>query len=302
MSNLRQKLNSTRAGRFLTSCLRRYFIHDVGRQAAALAYYLLFAIFPFLIFISSLLGLLQLDISSIVHSLTPLLPGDVVAIVETYLSYVSHTSSSTILWFSLVFSIYFPMRAAGCLMAAVRRAYHLPQPARPLLYQVKVLLYTVFLLLTIALTLVLTTVGQRVLRFLEGLFHIPPAFSELWITLRFVVLGVVVFAAVGLLYAMAQDRRRPGRDIVPGAVAALAAWMVLSALYSFYVENFSNYSVIYGTLGTVIVLLIWLSLTATILILGAEINAAIISMRGTTPGGKSVKPEGTGDAAPHKEH
>lgn len=125
-----------------------------------------------------------------------------VAIVETYLNYVSHTSSSTILWFSLVFSIYFPMRAAGCLMAAVRRAYHLSQPSRPLLYQVKVLLYTVFLLVAIALTLVLTTVGQRALRFLEDLFHIPPGFSELWITLRFVVLGVVVFAAVGLLYAM----------------------------------------------------------------------------------------------------
>ncbi len=301
MSHFRKKLAGSRVGRFTASCLRRYFIHDVARQSAALAYYLLFAIFPFLIFISSLLGLLQLDVSGISRTLTPLLPGDVVAIVETYLNYVSHTSSSTILWFSLVFSIYFPMRAAGCLMAAVRRAYHLPQPARPLLYQAKVLLYTVFLLLTIALTLVLTTVGQRVLRFLEGLFHIPPAFSELWITLRFAVLGVVVFAAVGLLYAMAQDRRRPGRDIVPGVVFSLAVWMLLSALYSFYVENFSNYSVIYGTLGTVIVLLIWLSLTATILILGAEINAAIIAMRGAPSGGKAAKSEETGDAAPHKE-
>lgn len=301
MAQLYDKLTGSRPGRFAAGLLRRYFVHDVGRQAAALAYYLLFAIFPFLIFISSLLGLLQLDVSGIIRTLTPLLPGDVVAIVETYLNYVSHTSSSTILWFSLVFSIYFPMRAAGCLMAAVRRAYHLSQPSRPLLYQAKVLLYTVFLLVAIALTLVLTTVGQRALRFLEDLFHIPPGFSELWITLRFVVLGVVVFAAVGLLYAMAQDRRRPGRDIVPGVIFSLAAWMALSALYSFYVENFSNYSVIYGTLGTVIVLLIWLSLTATVLILGAEINAVLISMRAAARRGGGADIDEKGDDAPRKE-
>lgn len=267
-------------GRFIVHNLRRYFVHDVGRQAAALAYYLLFAIFPFLIFISSLLGLLQLDISGIVQTLTPLLPSGVLDIIETYLSYVSETSSTTMLWFSLVFSIYFPMRAANCLMMAVRRAYHLALPKNQLIYWFKVLLYTVFLLMAIALTLVLATVGRRVLSFLESFIHVPGDFVELWIPMRFLVLGVVVFALVGLLYVMAQDVRQPGRNVVPGILFSMAAWMVLSAAYSFYVENFSNYSVIYGALGTVIVLLIWLYLTATVLILGAEINDTLISMRG----------------------
>ena len=76
-------------GRFLSSLLRRYFIHDVGRQSAALAYYLLFMLFPFLIFLSSLLGLLDLDISGITRSLEALLPAGVLDVVETYLSYVT---------------------------------------------------------------------------------------------------------------------------------------------------------------------------------------------------------------------
>ena len=90
---------------------------------------------------------------------------------------------------------------------------------------------------------------------------------------------MVVFGAVGLLYAMAQDTRQPGRNIVPGVVVSLVAWIALSAGYSFYVENFANYSLIYGTLGTMVVLMIWLYLTATVLIMGAEINDALLTMR-----------------------
>ena len=262
-------------GRFLSNLLRRYFIHDVGRQSAALAYYLLFMLFPFLIFLSSLLG-----------------------VVESYLSYVSHTSSTAMLWFGLVFSIYFPMRAADCLMHAVRRAYHLPRPKNQILYMAKVLLYTVFLLVTIALTLALVTVGRQALHFARRFAVVPEAFIELWSDLRFLVLGAVMFAAVGLLYAAAQDtRQRPGA-IVPGTLIALVGWMVVSAAFSFYVENFANYSVIYGALGTVIVLM-WLNLTAAALIMGAEANGALLAMES----GRKQGPRGpsAGAAAPNKE-
>ena len=266
-------------GRFVSSCLRRYFHHDVGRQSAALAYYLLFTLFPFLIFLSSLLGLLQLDVSEVVRALQPLLPAEVLDVAEAYLEYASRTSSAAMLWFGLVFSIYFPMRAADCLMRAVRRAYHLPRPKNQLIYRFKVLLYTVFLLVTIALTLALATVSQRMLAFAGRYITLPAGFIDLWDFLRFPALGVVVFGAVGLLYAMAQDTRQPGRNIVPGVVVSLVAWIALSAGYSFYVENFANYSLIYGTLGTMVVLMIWLYLTATVLIMGAEINDALLTMR-----------------------
>ena len=267
-------------GRFLTRTVERYLFHGVAQEAAALAYYLLFMIFPLLIFLSSLLGLLELDISGITNSLDALLPSGVVDVVESYLSYVSQTSSRTMLWFGLVFTIYFPMRAADCLMIAVRRAYHLPRPKNQVLYMMKVLLYTVFLLVTIALTLALVTVGRQALEFAGRFVVVPEAFIELWTDLRFLVLGGVMFGAVGLLYAAAQDSRQAARNVVPGALAALVGWMVVSAAFAFYVENFANYTVIYGALGTVIVLMMWLNLTALMLIMGAEINGVLNSLRG----------------------
>lgn len=301
-----KKLARSWPGRFLTKTVERYLIHGVAQEAAALAYYLLFMIFPLLIFLSSLLGLLDLDVSGISMALGTLLPAGVVDLVESYLSYVSQTSSRTMLWFGLVFTIYFPMRAADCLMMAVRKAYHLPRPKNQILYMAKVLLYTVFLLVTIALTLALVTVGRAALEFAGRFVVVPAAFIDLWSDLRFLILGGVMFGAVGLLYAAAQDSRQPARNVVPGAVVALVGWMVVSAAFSFYVENFANYSVIYGALGTIIVLMMWLNLTAVMLIMGAEINGALVSLRGRRPPNARKKgkdgPDVRKDVSPAGEH
>jgi membrane protein len=109
-------------GRLAGDMIRRYYVHDVARDSAALTYYLLFAIFPLLIFVSTLLGVLELDIASITAVLAPILPSDVVDIIRTYLEYVAANQSRQLLWFSLVFSIWFPMRSTGCLMHSLRKA------------------------------------------------------------------------------------------------------------------------------------------------------------------------------------
>ena len=256
-----------------------YFRHDVGRNGAALAYYLLFTLFPLLIFISSLLGLLELDVASISQTLGSILPRDIVELLEMYLDYVSQTSSGSMLWFSLIFSIYFPMLAAKCLMDSVQRAYHLRRPTHPVAYAFRQLAFTVVLLVVIALSLTLSTVGQRVLGFFAELLPVSQWLLTLWHYLRFLLLAVIMFAALGALYAMSQDRRQPVTAIVPGAVMALVGWMAVSIGFSFYVENFASYTIIYGTLGAVVVLMIWLYLTATILIMGAELNAALRTAR-----------------------
>lgn len=96
----------------------------------------------------------------------------------------------------------------------------------------------------------------------------------LWHYLRFLPVGLLMFLALGTLYAASMDERQPVRSIMPVIVLALFAWMAVSIGFSFYVENFANYSVIYGTLGAVIILMVWLYMTSLILILRAELNSA----------------------------
>lgn len=281
---MKEKLKENRFVLFCTLMVRRYLRHSVGAQAAALAFYLLFMIFPFLIFLSALLGLLQLDVAGILRALGEVMPREAVDLIGTYLSYVQENSSIQLAVFGLVFSVWFPMRAANTLMRAVRTAYRLGPPQTPIIHTIKSLLYTVMLLVTLSLTLVAVTVTDRILAWAVIKLHLPQFAASLWETLRFPVAGLAGFFALYSLYALAQDRRQSLKDIWPGTVFALAAWLGISWLYNVYVENFAHYSVLYGSIGTIIVLLIWLNLTAVVLIMGAEMNGVLMQMRtGETP-------------------
>lgn len=263
-------------GRLAGDMIRRYYVHDVARDSAALTYYLLFAIFPLLIFVSTLLGVLELDIASITAVLAPILPSDVVDIIRTYLEYVAANQSRQLLWFSLVFSIWFPMRSTGCLMHSLRKAFGRSAPENILLGQLHTLLFTIWMIFVIGLTLALVVVGRRALYFLSGFLPLSETFISVWGYLRFIILGLVMAISLGILYQLALGQRRPLREVLPGVGSSLAAWLLLSMAFSYYVENMARYAQLYGSIATIVVVLLWLYMSGQVLILGAELSAALI--------------------------
>ena len=263
-------------GRLAGDMIRRYYVHDVARDSAALTYYLLFAIFPLLIFVSTLLGVLELDIASITAVLAPILPSDVVDIIRTYLEYVAANQSRQLLWFSLVFSIWFPMRSTGCLMHSLRKAFGRSAPENILLGQLRTLLFTVWMIFVIGLTLALVVVGRRALYFLSGFLPLSETFISVWGYLRFISLGLVMAISLGILYQLALGQRRPLREVLPGVGSSLAAWLLLSMAFSYYVENMARYAQLYGSIATIVVVLLWLYMSGQVLILGAELSASLI--------------------------
>ena len=84
-----------------------------------------------------------------------------------------------------------------------------------------------------------------------------------------------------VLYMLSQGQRRPLREVLPGVASSLAAWMVLSMAFSYYVEHVGQYSVLYGSIATVIVVLLWLYMSGQVLILGAEFSAALTEEKKT---------------------
>ena len=262
-------------GRLAGDMIRRYYVHDVARDSAALTYYLLFAIFPLLIFVSTLLGVLELDIASITAVLTPILPSDVVDIIRTYLEYVAANQSRQLLWFSLIFSIWFPMRSTGCLMHSLRKAFGRSAPENILLGQLRTLLFTIWMIFVIGLTLTLVVVGRRALYFLSGFLPLSETFISVWGYLRFIILGLVMAISLGILYQLALGQRRPLREVLPGVGSSLAAWLLLSMAFSYYVENVARYAQLYGSIATIVVVLLWLYMSGQVLILGAELSASL---------------------------
>ena len=255
--------------------VRRYFDHRVARDSAALTYYLLFAMFPLLIFLSNLVGFFAVDIEGFLCQVGTIIPAEVLDLLIPYLRYVSRVSSRTLMTFSLIFSIWFPMRSTGCLMHSLRKAFGRSAPENMLLTQLRNLLFTVWMILVIGLTLVLVVVGRRALHFLSRIVPLSETFISVWGYLRFIILGLVMAISLGILYQLALGQRRPLREVLPGVGSSLAAWLLLSMAFSYYVENVAQYARLYGSIATVIVVLLWLYMSGQILILGAELSSAL---------------------------
>lgn len=260
---------------------QNFFKHGADKEAAALAYYLLFAIFPMSIFISNLIGLLQLDIIEITMTLKHLLPSAVVQILEGYLEFVTSSASTSLFLFSLVFSIYFPMRAVKVLMDNVHKAYQLGKPHTAKTYFLRQLTFTLVLLLSIFLMLFVLTLGERVvveiLLFLSNdTWKISQYVLSIWQYSRFALVGLLMLFILASLYSFSLERKQSLYYVLPGIFVSFILWLIVSLLFSFYVENFANYSLLYGTLGTVIIAMIWLYLTAMALLFGLEFNGALL--------------------------
>lgn len=265
--------------RTLKNIVQRYFRHDVGRSSAALTYYLVFAAFPLIVFFSTLLGLLELNFESVLQALDQILPSDVESIIRGYFNYVQENQSGKLMAFSLVFSIWFPMRASSCLMRSVQRAFGPRYQKSGFRVQLRTLLFTVWLVGMLSVSAVLLTVGRRALRWVNQYIRLPLGLADLWNPLRFVILAFLLFMTLAVLYMVALGERRPLKDVSAGIVVSLAAWMGLSALFSYYVEHIATYTQLYGSIATVVVTLLWLYMSATVIIMGAELNAVLVIRR-----------------------
>lgn len=269
----------TAFGRIFADLVQRYTSHDVARDSAALTYYLLFALFPLLIFISALIGMLGLNLQNTMLFLDGVLPAPVADTVENYLEYVTRNPSRNLMLFSMVFSVWFPMRATNCLTHSIRKAFGQDPPASALRKQFGNFLFSLWLILSISVSLVLILAGRRLLEFAGRFITISPLFIRLWTSLRFVVLALVMTVLLSVLYMLAQGSRCPLSRVLPGILFSLFAWLLLSGAFSLYVERIAHYAELYGSIATVVVVLLWLYISATMLTIGAEFNGALLQYR-----------------------
>ena len=254
--------------------LQRYRRHGVARSCAALTYYLVFAAFPLLVLLGTLPGALEWESESLLQSLERFVPRQVTALVGRYWADVEQNGGRRLLWTSAVFSVWLPMRATDCLLYALRRAFGTAR-CSDWRQKLRTLLFTVGLMVTLILALTLITVGRRALSYVSVQLGLPVRVIGVWNIFRFLLLALVLLAALGILYRMALERPHPLRQMMPGVVTSLAAWMVLSVGFSYYVEHIAGYTLLYGSVAAVVVTLLWLYMSGMVLIMGAELNAVL---------------------------
>jgi membrane protein len=258
---------------------KEYKADNLGDLAAALTYYGVLAIFPMLVVLVSLLGLLGQSVTQpLIDNLAKVAPGAAKQIFTSAIHNIqSHQGTAGVVF---VVGLAAALWSASGYIAAFMRASNIVwdvEEGRPIYKTIPIRLGTTLvtvLLLTFTAVAVVVTGGLA--KQVGNLIGAGQSAVTIWDIAKWPVLLVVVAVILAILYYVSPNVRQPGfRWVTPGGLFAVLMWVLASALFAFYVSNFSSYNKTYGALASVIVFLVWLWITNTVILLGAELNAEI---------------------------
>ena len=257
----------------------RFINNDVFGLAAQLAYFFLLSLFPLLIFLVSLVPYLPISETDILNVIRDFAPGKTMQLIESNLHELMEHHSGQLLTFGIVATLWSASNGINAIVKGFNHAYDVKESRPFWKARIMAVVLTVAMVLVFIVALLLPVFGKQIGLYIAAHFNNSWKFLEVWSTLRWVISSVIIFIVFLGLYIIAPNKKVLFTDAIPGAVFATVGFAVVSLAFSFYVDNFGNYSHMYGSLGGIIVLLIWFYLTSFVIIIGGEINAFIALVR-----------------------
>ena len=258
--------------------IRKYFKHDdMPSYAAALAYRALFALFPFLALLVALLGFLEVFgfFDWLIEQIYSTLQEQYARLWTQVIEQFQYQSQGELLVVTIALAAWSVSSGIRTLTKALN-AVHEVEESRP---SWKRYLLSFFYALSLATMVILATalllIGPQVVEWVAGLVGLDEAFIYLWTWLRLPVALLLIMLSVSICYWALPNVNHPYKLITPGAALAVIVWVLASLGFSFYLANFANYSVVYGSLGAAFALLLYFYISAAVLLFGAEVNVAI---------------------------
>ena len=273
---------------------RKVLDDDCPGLAGQLAYFTLFSMFPFLLFLVALAGLVIDDPATLLKTLTErmqgFLPGDAVGLLESYIDLTLRNADPSVLVFAVLATFWSGWAAADAIVKAVNRAYEL-QETRPWwkLWGISVLMVLGFVLVVVSLALVVF--GPEVGGYFQSLTGLPEALLAFWDVLRWAGAFLAVSLAHALLYYVAPNAEVAFKWITPGGFAATVLILVASVGLNVWVTNLGRYDQVYGQVRAIMVLMLWLYVTGLMVLVGAEVNAVLARAAEERKGTKIVRPQ-----------
>ena len=272
----------------------------VADSAAALSYYFVFALFPFLFFLATLTAYVpyvRRSVDTILARAHAILPEQALGLVETHLRELVEKPRPRLLTLGLLATLYTASRGVDAVRKTLNLAYDVKE-SRPW-WNTELVAFGMTIggavLVLIAITAL--TVGGSVGFWLAEHVGIAHEYVLVWSWLRWPVTAVVIMLCAALAYYVLPDVKQEFKFITPGSVIGTLAWLLGTWGFSVYTGNFGSYNVTYGSIGGVIVLLTWFYISGFIYLMGGEMNAII---EHAAPDGKESGARAPGEAPPPK--
>jgi membrane protein len=247
-------------------------------RASAISFKVLLALAPTLILLFSLIPYIPIDNfqANLIKSIEQVLPASTFRLVEGTLTDLVKLKHDTFLSIGFLLGVYYSSNTIMAVFEGFSGSYYIEHKINPfksrvisiiLVFLLPFLIIPAFLTITLSETILGFLLEKRVLK--EG-FELALVLLSKWVT-------VIIFfnLAISILYHIGSPKRKGWRFVSPGSVLATLAFVIVSQGFAYYVNNFGNYNKFYGSLGTIVVLLVWVHFNSIILLVGYELNASI---------------------------
>jgi membrane protein len=266
---------------------------NVLGYAAQLAYYFLFSLFPFFLFLAALIGYIPIPnlLERIMELLGKVMPQEALHLVQDNVRDIVTQQRGGLLSLGIVVALWSASAAMSAIMDALNRAYGVEE-GRPY-WKAKgtaVLLTIGFIGFTV-ISIILLMFGPQIGGWIATKLGLSAIFHMALNILRWPVILFLITLAMAVLYYFAPDVEQEWKWITPGSIFAVVGWTLASLAFSYYVNNFGSYNETYGSIGAIIVLLTWMYLTGLFILIGGEINSEIehAAVSGKAPGEKEIR-------------
>lgn len=268
-SSIRKQIN------FLIHLIVKVKKDDIFALASQLAYYLVLSFFPFMIFLITLVGFSSFGAEEVLDALHGILPESIVELTKSIVYEVFDKQYTGLLGASILLAVWTASSGFRAVIKGVNKAYNFKETRSFIKRSIISMLGILALAIIILLALAILVFGGVIGKYLEAIFPYYDIIVFIWVAFRYALMFLIMIFIFAAIYRLAPARRLTWSEVIPGAIFSTIGWGVSSLGFSYYINNFSNFSRFYGSLGAVFILMTWLFLVSLIFILGVEINCVI---------------------------
>lgn len=260
--------------KFVIGIIKKLKADDVSGLAAQLAYFFLLSMFPLFIFLFALVAYLPYSQEEILNTIQTFAPAKSMALIKENLNEVMK-GDVKLLSFGVVGTIWSASNGLNAIISAFNRAYDVKETRSYFIARGMSILLTFAMIFVFLIALLLPVFGKQIALFLFTQLGFSKDFVSVWNMLRWIISSLVILIVFIMLYWIAPNKKIKCVSVLPGAVFATIGWAIVSFGFSFYVERFGYYTTMYGSLGGIMVLMIWFYLSGLMVIIGGEINSLV---------------------------
>lgn len=252
----------------------------LSSKSAEVAFFLTMSIFPFLMFTVSIVAYVPiLQITKYVAMLEKVIPVKAIGFVDLVVNSAVDKRNTHYMIVSFCLTMWTFSRAVKALIKGMNTSFYSPETRSFLKVMMISMIFTLMLLLLIFSSMILLVYGEKIGIVVFSFLGFDKMFFNLWNITRYAVGTITTIIIFTLLYKYTPNIKLSVKMVAPGAIFATFGWFLMSYLYSYYTNNFSNYSAIYGSFREIIVLLTWLYFSSWVIVVGYEINAKLYRRR-----------------------